>query len=66
MKGQYGQVVEVDHEYDERVLLASSLKKYIIILYYFVKELGVIDNSEGYEGDKPLSFYIMRTEKAAD
>ncbi|MCM3787184.1 SMI1/KNR4 family protein [Domibacillus indicus] len=65
-KGQYGQVVEVDHEYNERVVLASSLKEYIIILYYFVKELGVIDNGEGYEGDKPLSFYIMRTEKAAD
>ncbi|WP_309088553.1 hypothetical protein [Domibacillus sp.] len=56
----------MDHEYEERVVLASSLKEYIIILYYSVKELGVIDNGEGYEGDKPLSSYIMRTEKAAD
>ncbi|WP_046174186.1 SMI1/KNR4 family protein [Domibacillus indicus] len=59
-KGQYGQIVEVDHEYDERVVLAASLKEYITILYYFVKELGVIDNGEGFEGERPLSSYVVR------
>ena len=59
-EGQYGQIVEVDHEYSERVVLASSLKEYVAILYYFVKELGVIDNGEGFEGENPLSFYIRR------
>ncbi|WKA52891.1 SMI1/KNR4 family protein [Planococcus liqunii] len=58
MRGTYGQIITVDHEYEEQVVLAGSLKEYITILYYFLKELGVIDNGEGYEGDRPLSSYI--------
>ncbi|MBZ5202689.1 SMI1/KNR4 family protein [Planomicrobium chinense] len=61
-KGHYGQIVEVDHEYEDRLVLANSLKEYIAILYYFVKELGVIYNGEGFEGEKPISAYIVRSE----
>lgn len=56
--GNYGQIITVDHEYEEQVVLAGNLKEYIAILYYFVKELGVIDNGEGFDGDRPLSSYI--------
>lgn len=56
--GTYGQIITVDHEYEEQVVLAGSLKEYIAILYYFLKELGVIDNGEGFEGERPLSSYI--------
>ena len=61
-KGYYGQIVEVDHEYEDRLVLADSLKEYVAILYYFVKELGVIYNGEGFEGEKPISAYIVRSE----
>jgi hypothetical protein len=60
-KGQYGQIIEVDHEYGDRAVLADSLREYIAILYYFVKELGVIYNGEGFEGEKPISAYIVRS-----
>ncbi|MDN7246490.1 SMI1/KNR4 family protein [Planococcus shenhongbingii] len=60
-EGRYGQVIEVDYKYDDRVVLADSLKEYITVLYYFVKELGVIYNGEGFEGDKPISAYIVRS-----
>src|SRR5690606_22243232 len=61
-KGHYGQIVEVDHEYEDRLVLADSLKEYVAILYYFVKELGVIYNGESFEGEKPISAYIVRSE----
>lgn len=60
-KGQYGQIIEVDLKYNDRAVLAVSLKEYIAILYYFVKELGVIYNGEGFEGEKPISAYIVRS-----
>lgn len=60
VNGSYGQIISVDHEYDERVVLAKSLKEYILILYYFVKELGVIDNGEGFYGERPMSSYIRK------
>jgi cell wall assembly regulator SMI1 len=62
VSGSYGQIVSVDHEYQEQVVLARSLKEYILILYYFVKELGVIDNGEGFDGERSLSSYIRSKE----
>ena len=58
INGTYGQIVSVDHEYVKRIVLARSLKEYILILYYFVKELGVIDNGEGFDGKQPFEKYI--------
>lgn len=55
-KGTYGQVVWVDHEFDERRVFAISLKQFIIIVYFFVKERGVIDNGEGYDQASYLDY----------
>ncbi|MBZ5753347.1 T7SS effector LXG polymorphic toxin [Metabacillus rhizolycopersici] len=57
----YGQIIWVDHEYDEWEVYASSLKEFILIIYFFVKELGVIDNGEGYDGEKSYLEYVDRT-----
>lgn len=59
INGQYGQIILVEHEYEDRLVYASSLKEYITILFYFVKELGVINNGEDYEGDRPFSSFIQ-------
>lgn len=54
--GTYGQVVWVDHEFAERRVFATSLKQFIIIVYFFVKERGVIDNGEGYDQASYLDY----------
>ncbi|WP_251528925.1 SMI1/KNR4 family protein [Metabacillus litoralis] len=61
LHGSYGQIIWVDHEYDEWEVYASSLKEFILIIYFFVKELGVIDNGEGYDGEKSYLEYVDRT-----
>ncbi|AZV41769.1 SMI1/KNR4 family protein [Peribacillus asahii] len=61
LHGTYGQIIWVDHEYEEREVFASSLKEFIVIIYFFVKELGVIDNGEGYDGEMSYTEYIDRT-----
>ncbi|MGG3451856.1 hypothetical protein ABER98_18695 [Domibacillus aminovorans] len=37
---------------------AKDVKEFITIIYYFVKELGVIDNGEGYEGEFRFTDYV--------